>query len=137
MTKIFFAAFAAAMMSATTMSANNKENTNGSDNPDVLPGVTVTAKKMSVEVIGTDNNKYEYNLDDNGRVSTRIAYTYNDISGKWTPCCAYTVFYGQDETVLTYAEYNSAKKTFNINPQQTRYNTHEYPIIINVPQISK
>lgn len=131
-TKIF-AAFVAAMMTIT-MSASNKENkTNAPQSDNVLPGVTVVATANQRTLV-VDDMKYEFNLDGSGRVSTKVAYK-KDKKNDWTPISAYSVFYGEEETILTFAKYNPYTKVFNYKPQQTRYNAQEYPEIIRVPQV--
>lgn len=134
MTTKIFAAFVAAMMSVATMNATNNSKKNNTQTPDILPGVTVTAQKKTIEFVGRDN-KYEYNLDDKGRVSTKVSYAAKDFGRGWTPIAAYSVFYGEEETVLTYAEFNPTTGVFNLNPQQKRYNAKEYPELIRVPQV--
>ena len=131
-TKIF-AAFVAAMMTIT-MNASNKENkTNAPQSDNVLPGVTViaTANQRTIEM---NDKKYEFNLDGSGRVSTKVSYRKDNMNN-WAPISAYSVFYGNDETILTYAEYNPSTKIFNLRPQQTRFNAVDYPEIIKVPQV--
>jgi len=133
----FFAAFVAAMM-AITMNANNKENNSQVSAPDdnTLPNVTVVAKSnKSIEVMYGTNKKAVFNLDGMGRVSEKVSYEKN-ILNNWKPISAYSVFYGETETVLTYAEYDDINKTFTLNAQQTLYPASEYPIIINVPKVN-
>lgn len=137
MTTKFFAAFAAAMMTVATISANNNNEPSKGSNPDdnVLPGVTVvaSANQKTIEVFSADCSKrFEYNLDAQGRVSSKVNY----IGSKkgWTPYAAYSVFYGEEETVLSYAEYNPTTKTFTSNPKQVRYDAKAFPEIIRVPQ---
>lgn len=126
----FFTAFAVAMMAMATMSANNTQRKETMCDADVLP--VVTARTMSIEVIGTDNNKYVYKLDGNGRVENRISYKQCKWSGTWKPQAAYTVFYGENETILTYAEYNAESKIFNLNPIQKHFTANEYSELLRV-----
>lgn len=132
MTTKFFAAFVAAMFSLTMSAADIVSNNTSSQPDNDLPGVTVLGKRK-VEIFNTDHTmKFEFNLDAAGRVETKVNYIGSD--DKWSPVSAYSVFYGEKETVLTYAEYNVLTKTFTRNPKQVRYNATEYPEIIRVPQ---
>ncbi len=134
MTTKFFSAFVAMMMTVVTMSANNTKKENPASPDNVLPAVTVvaSANQKTVEVFGKNHMKYEFNLDNLGRVSTKVSYV-KTITNKWIPISAYSVFYGENETILSYAEYDSDRKTYSLNPQQSRYNASEYPEIIPVP----
>lgn len=129
----FLAAFAAAMMAMTTMSANN---INGNDANSSNSHAEGDINKVCVEIIGTNNYKYVYNLDENGRVANRISYQQNKSNGEWMPVAAYSVYYGQKENVLTYAEYNPDNKVFNNHPKQQVFNATEYPELIRVPKIN-
>jgi len=131
----FFAAIAAMMMTVATMSANNN-NKETSATPDdyTLPGVTVvaTGSQKVIETFGANHMKYEFNLDNMGRVSTKVSYVMKK-KDQWTPIAAYSVFYGEEETVLSYAEYDNVRKTYTRNAKQVRYNAAEFPEIIRVP----
>ena len=81
--------------------------------------------------------KYEYILDNNGRVVNKIASRWNDDNSEWTPVSAYSVVYTNTETVLSYAKYNSMTKTYSSDVKQTRFNASEYPIVIRVPECCK
>ena len=129
----FFAAIVAAFMSMSTLSASNNQNSKNIMKPVIVQ--KDYAQVLSIEVSGTDNIKYVYNLDENGRVTNRVSYKFNSKNGKWTPVSVYSVFYGEEENVLTYAEYNSQRKLFNSNPQQKRFNANEYPELIRIPQV--
>jgi len=136
MTTKFFAAIAAMMMTVT-MSANNtvKNEASASSDDNTLPNVTVVAKStQSVEVMYGTNKKAVFNLDGMGRVSTKVSYKKNSLND-WNPVSAYSVFYGEDETVLSYAEYDNVRKSFTLNAQQTRYSATEYPEIIRIPNV--
>lgn len=135
MTTKIFAAFAAMMMTVTTMSANNAKKESAQSDDNTLPNVTVVAKSnKSVEVMYGSRKKAVFNLDGMGRVSTKISYKKNDFNS-WSPLSAYSVFYGEEETVLTYAEYDDVHRTYTRNVQQKRYNASEYPIVIKVPNM--
>lgn len=135
MTTKFFAAFAAMMMTVATMSANNVKKESAQTDDNTLPNVTVVAKSnKSVEVMYGMNKKAVFNLDGMGRVSTKVSYKMNDLYA-WSPVSVYSVFYGEEETVLTYAEYDFVNKTFTRNAQQVRYNANDYPEVIKVPMV--
>lgn len=134
MTKRFFAAFAAAMMAMATMNAGN---TNGGNNTETqqMMGQMAT-QKVSIEVTGMDNNKYVYRLDEMGRVESRVSYKQSKMSGEWVPVAAYTVFFGEKENVLTYAEYNAENHVFNLHAKQQKFNSKDYPELIKVPNVN-
>ena len=81
--------------------------------------------------------KFDYILDNEGRVINKVASRWNDDYSEWTPVSAYSVVYTEDETVLSYAKYNSATKSYTTDVKQTRYNANEFPIIIRVPECCK
>lgn len=82
----------------------------------------------------TNDLKYEYVLDDNGRVTSKIGYKKDKQTEVWTPLHMYFVVYGNEETVVTYALWNENKHLFNKGAQQYRYDAKEYPEVIKVPK---
>lgn len=129
-TRFFFAALmAAATMSATAMTNDNESNSETT----ATPAVETTVKGTPVtHVFFYDNTKVEYNLDENGRVASKVRYTMN-ADGEWTPTTAYTVFYGDQETTLSCSKWNEKKHAFISNPQQVKYNAENYPEVLFMP----
>lgn len=134
MTTRIFTTFVAAIMTMSTMSAHNQNSTNTTASASVQKE---HVQKMSIEILGTEGNKYVYNMDSKGRVVNRISYKLNKINGKWLPISAYSVFYGDGENILTYAEYNPISNAFNCNAQQKSFNANDFPELIRVPQITE
>lgn len=130
-----FATFVAAIMAMTTMSAHNNQNSTNTTASASVQKENV--QKMSIEILGTEGNKYVYNMDSKGRVVNRISYKLNKNNDKWSPISAYSVFYGESENILTYAEYNPMSHAFNSNAQQKNFNANDFPELIRVPQISE
>jgi len=125
-----------------TMSANN--NTTASKTaPEPEPkveSIKVSNPKKRVLVVTEANNtqrKYEYNLDDQNRVINRITYVRSDASYDWTPSSAYVAVYTNDESVLTYAEYNAANRTFTSSPKQQRFAKSDFPEVLRLPSACK
>lgn len=129
-TRFFFAALmAAATMSATAMTNDNESNSE----TNAAPAVETTVKSTPVtHVFFYDNTKVEYNLDEEGRVASKVRYTMN-ADGKWTPTTAYSVFYGDKVTTLSCAKWNEKKHTFTSHPQQVKYSAERYPEVLIMP----
>jgi len=134
------AAFAAVMMA---LSMNAKSGNETVANPESVSDAKVTVETIQnnpqqkvVRVTNSKNmdHKYEYNLDDQNRVVNRICYSKDD-AGNWTPYAAYTATYTNDESVLSYAEYDSVSKTFTKNAEQARYNKADFPVVLVLPSV--
>ena len=88
----------------------------------------------SLTTIGSDKKvRFDYLLDNKGRVTTRIQKVWSDSNDDWVPVSAYMINYTDSETVVTYAKYNRAKGTFNYQAEQLRLNSHDYPYVFKVP----
>lgn len=68
-----------------------------------------------------DSVKWECDLDDQGRVVTKAGYVLNAESGEWMPRVAYSVFYGQDETIVTTAKWDASRGSFRAGAIQQKY----------------
>lgn len=68
-----------------------------------------------------DSIKWECDLDDQGRVVTKAGYVLNAQSGEWIPRVAYSVFYGQDETIVTTAKWDASRGSFRSGAVQQKY----------------
>lgn len=68
-----------------------------------------------------DSIKWECDLDDQGRVVTKAGYVLNDQSGEWMPRVAYSVFYGQDVTIVTTAKWDASRGSFRSGAVQQKY----------------
>lgn len=129
-TRFFFAALmAAATMSATAMTNDNESN--------METGATPAVEKMvkSTPVTHTffyDNSKVEYNLDEEGRVASKVRYVMGT-DGEWIPTTAYSVFYGDRVTTLSCSKWNEKKHVFTSNPQQVKYDAEKYPEVLIMP----
>ncbi len=117
-TKLFIAAFVAALGMTTTKAY--AETMNEGD-----------ASREILCASGLNTYKYVYNMDEQGRVTQKIRYQ-QDAKGCWMPNVAYTVFYGDQQTVVTCAYWNG--RTFTKNAQQVYLDAKEYPTAINAPK---
>lgn len=121
-----FAAMIAALIISVNANANNK-----SDMSEIRNDHTTSVMHKYNNV---DGKKYKtvYSTDDMGRVTSKMIFTEGD--GTWIPVCAYSVFYGDDENIVTYAAWNKSSKTFNKNAVQQHFNAKEYPVVIAKPE---
>lgn len=79
-----------------------------------------------------DSVKWECDLDDQGRVVTQAGYVLNPQSGEWIPRVAYSVFYGQDETIVTTAKWDSTRGSFRAEPTQQKYAAGYLPDCVKI-----
>ncbi|MCQ2257042.1 MAG: DUF3836 domain-containing protein [Bacteroidaceae bacterium] len=133
--KLFIAA--AATMAATLVNASNKLPEN---KPVVVadPAPSVITKTIPNKVLLTTNSKgedikYEYTTDEQGRVTTKVCFTWNEKKGKWQPLNIYMIYYSENETVLTYADYDKYRGSFRLHPQQIRFDANDYPNAFIIP----
>jgi hypothetical protein len=88
----------------------------------------------TVTTVSADKSvKFDYILDNEGRVKNRIQQAWNKSTGKWEPVAAYSIVYADKETVVTFAEYNRNRRTYTSNVQQIRFNADEIPFIFRIP----
>lgn len=126
LTKIFATCAVAFMM--TTVNAAEKVNETSVVSP--------SANNSQTEYVyynGNSTTKYVYNLDEQGRVASKIRYTLNE-EGKWNPSIAYSVHYGENETTVTCAGWNADAHSFTKNAKQIHLNAQEYPVAIQMPK---
>lgn len=122
MKAIKFLAIAMLMLVSTAMSANTSKNVN--------TNVSVSTSKI---VDNKDVNfKTVYKKDAEGRVVNKVIYKSAD--GQWSPVGAYSIYYGEKENVLTYAQWDKKTKTFTLNAQQKHFDSKDYPIVMNAPE---
>ena len=126
MEKMFAAIIAATMMS---MSVNaNAADAPKKSNADASASQSLAIASAQPKDFINGNTKITYGYDAQGRVDSKILYTKSE-EGNWVPSMAYQVFFGEDETVLTCAKWNSESKAFNYNAHQVHYSANEYPEI--------
>lgn len=96
---------------------------NTSSSVAALDAVTASASHRTLYVNNdlADSIKWECDLDDQGRVVTKAGYVLNAQSGEWIPRVAYSVFYGQDETIVTTAKWDSSRGSFRSGAVQQKY----------------
>lgn len=123
----------AVMMTAMvmTVSANASDETTKVNNSE--KSEIVKQKVMKTQVNGHDM-KFVYSTDANDRVSSKVCYQWNSTTDKWDPISSYTVIYGQEETVVSFAEWNKKTKSFTLNAKQERYDAKVYPVVISLPE---
>jgi len=124
--KTIIAAFVAAFTMTTANAADSKNAT-----PIVNP--SDIAQKEFIYYEGNNTIKFVYNLDAQGRVSSKVRYTLDNI-GKWQPTMAYSVFYGDKETIVTCAGWSMDSRAFNKNAKQIHLDAEKYPVAINMPR---
>lgn len=115
------------VLSAMYASANNSNKSNTADAP--APAVITTQSQPATSV----NYKTSFIKDDEGRIINKIIY--KDVNGSWCPLGAYSVYYGEEENVLTYAQWDKAHHRFTLNAQQQRFNSKDYPVLITESSI--
>lgn len=128
--------FAIAAMFISVVNANAEKVNNTESKVSSTFEVNIANSNHRSMIQTTDNGftyKYDYILDADGRVVNKITYAWNNDYCDWKPLSAYSVVYTKDETVVSYAKYNRACKSFSKDAQQVRYNANEYPIIIKLP----
>lgn len=125
----FLAAMVAAFAISINVYASNKVNT-VSVKPD---------QSMSVHYkynnVGEKKFKTVYSTDEQGRVISKIILVKG--YDAWEPVGAYTVYYGEEENIVTYAAWNRSSKAFNKNAVQQHFNAKDYPVVIALPKILK
>lgn len=93
--------------------------------------------KNNSYVYSTNNEiewKFEYQYDDENRVTSKIAYVFNVHTGDWTPAFVYTVHYGEEQNTVTFAAWNEKSKAFNHNASQATYDAKDFPVVIASPK---
>ena len=133
--KIIAAAIATFMVTANV----NAENKNTKANASVQVVKVEKSNCRSVVQTSEDGSslKFDYILNDKGKVVNKVISTWDSNKDEWTPVSAYSVVYTPSETILSYAKYNTYTKTFSQNIQQVRYNAAEYPELIKLPECCK
>jgi len=119
-----------AFVAALTMTTANAADKNNSSTA-VSPSTNNQTEFVYYE--GEKTSKYVYSLDEQGRVSSKVRYTLNN-KGKWMPSLAYSVFYGENETIVTCAGWNSNAHSFNKNAKQIHLDSKEYPVVFHMPK---
>jgi len=130
--------FIAAVIASVMVSVN--ANAESKDNNSVPSTVEISKSNHRAMVQTTEDGssfKYDYVLDESGRVLNKISSRWDSDKSEWIPVSAYSVVYTDDETVLSFAKYNSYTKTYSKDAQQMRYNASEYPVVIRVPECCK
>lgn len=107
------------VMSAIFASAKNTNNASTAPAPAIVP------TEANAAVI---NYKTSIVKDEMGRVVNKIIY--KDVDGFWCPLGAYSVYYGEEENVLTYAQWDKSNHRFTLNAQQQHFNNKDYPVLI-------
>jgi len=134
--------FIAAVITSVMVSVNaNAETVKNTKNAQATPAAVEIAQSNTRSMVQTTENgtsyKYDYILDAEGRVVNRITSTWNSDKAEWSPLAAYSVVYTGSETVLSYAKYNKASKTYSKDVQQTRYSASDYPVVLSLPECCK
>lgn len=128
-----------AMAAAMTMAMNNEVNAaETSSSPETYEAATemnsVSETRIMVHSTGVDLNKFEYTIDNEGRVSTKIMYRFDENTKSWMPVMMYRAEYGKDSNTLTCAGFNKSKGAFNKHAMKTTYSKSECPVLIALPE---
>lgn len=125
----FFAALIAA--SVISINANAKNEANIANVSTEQP----TSVHYKYNNVGDNNFKTVYSTDELGRVTSKMVFIMSN--DQWVPVGAYSVYYGKDENILTYAAWNKTSKSFNKNATQQHFNAKDFPVLIALPNASK
>ena len=94
---------------------------------------TITAKKVTVlkKVFKKNDHTYKeaYKYDEDGNMVNIITFVHED--GIWKPVSAYSIHYGENENVVTFALWDELHKTFTLNAKQNKYSNKEFAFVID------
>ena len=94
---------------------------------------TITAKKVTVlkKVFKKNDHTYKeaYKYDEDGNMVNIITFVHED--GIWKPVSAYSIHYGDNENVVTFALWDDLHKTFTLNAKQNKYSNKEFAFVID------
>jgi len=65
--------------------------------------------------------KYEFQYGNNGEVTEKKAYRWNEKSESWTPYYVITFSSSESGSVMQYAQWNNQSGEYNLNQQKTVY----------------
>lgn len=125
--KVLAAVIASAMLSVNANAESLNSNAKAASPKSEIAG---SAKNVD----GVDKSvKFDYKIDEQGRVTSRVQKVWNSFSCEWEPVAAYSVSYSDSETVVTYGKYKRSNGTFTYDVQQLRLNASEYPYVFKAP----
>ena len=117
-TKAITAIFATTMMSFTTATEANAQNTFVyGQNGNTLTVSTLNADGLSI----TPKLKYEYQYDTDGNLAEKKAYRWNRDSRTWQPAYLLNFVLGDGIYLIDYAEYDRTTGAFTQNLQTSIY----------------
>lgn len=135
--KVFATVIATALFTLNANAESKKNVKNTQSTPEMVEISNTNSRSMVQSVSDGSSYKFDYILDNEGRVVNKITSAWDELNSQWAPLSAYSVVYTKDETILSYAKYNKDTKTYTKDVQQTRYNASDYPVIINLPECCK
>lgn len=114
---------------ALSLSMNASSNTQSViDESTILP---VTSHKTIYATSAVFSNiKWECDYDADGRLVSKTGYVRTDNSGEWLPRVAYSVFYSNNETIVTSGRWNAAQHNFRSGATQRHYAAGSCPDIL-------
>lgn len=138
MKKLMMMAMAAAMM---TMGGNATAADNSAPAPETMEAKSINAgigKANAVRVMihknGETTNRFDYTIDNEGRVSSKTMYRFDNSSYKWIPVMKYTATYGTDGNTLGFASWDKESGSFTGHAAETSYSKSECPVLISLPE---
>ena len=94
---------------------------------------TITTNKVTIlkKVFKKNKHTYKeaYKYDKEGNMVNII--TFIKENGFWKPVSAYSIHYGENENVVTYALWDDQHKTFTMNAKQDIYSNKEFATVID------
>lgn len=114
-------------LSMMIMFASTTVNATPSKNKNTTPAVAVN------NVVKNSNKNYmtTYKMDAQGRVVNKVVF--KSVDGQWNPIGAYSVFYGESENIVTYAQWDKDSQTFTRNAVQQHFDSKDYPVVLTSP----
>ena len=108
-------------------SSNNVEAKNNKTPESVTTKKPTIIKMEFIKNNQTYKNAYKY--DENGNMVNKI--TFLKENGLWKPVSAYSIHYGEDEKIVTFALWDAKNKTFTLNAKQNIYSNQEFIAVID------
>lgn len=131
-------AIAAAMMMTMSGNAMAAETTTPAPETHDATSANMTATGNSIRVMvhmnGKITNKFEYALDNEGRVTSKTMFRYIRETNTWMPVMQYSATYGDDTNILSFAAYDKSNGTFTNHKVETAYSSEECPVLIALPE---
>lgn len=90
--------------------------------------------RVMIRKNGREHYKFEYTIDNEGRVSTKTMFRYDDVSDTWKPVMLYRATYGTNSNTLSFAAWSNKDNSFSSHAMKTTYEKSECPVLIYLPE---